>query len=507
MHLYEWNPRVLYNEKDVAEAVSGRRLSFPGTDSRWTDRLSPGISDFATLPDDELVEGLGVYLAPLMDFAINVLKSKEADFGSFPIYLRATAGMRTLTTKDRARVMGGIRFLFSNVTFSPFYFEDEQARTISGEEEAIFGWAGVNFLQGNLIEDSQGAGTVINPRLTYGALDLGGASTQISFYQPTNDIMSNLFKLQIGQGKHWNVYAHSFLYYGINEATNRLEARLINGKDANERLVTGVYNPCLPGGASKEVRNNIHFDSNNVETFKFNSSGVLGNGYEHAILKNHNVTGDYDACSQYAFELLHKDKNNWCEFAHQGECSFAGVYQPDLPKQNKHFGEFLAFSNFYHAWDFLGLPSRSSLTELDAAARTACSMSKQQLQDFAGHRVDADTLDEMCFRSTYAFQLLRNGYGFQMDDYITATGVVAGQKVGWALGAMMYEINTLPWHYDKNSRAATKEHKSYHDNELGTTIFFSALVFGMFVAMASIFRSRRAEKRFHYESIKTVDNV
>jgi hypothetical protein len=73
---------------------------------------------------------------------------------------------------------------------------------------------------------------------------------------------------------------------------------------------------------------------------------------------------------------------------------------------------------------------------------------------------------------------------------------------------MMYEINTLPWHYETNSKAIAKAQKqSYHDTELGTTIFFSALVFGMFVAMASIFRSRRAEKRFHYESIKTVGTV
>ena len=34
-----------------------------------------------------------------------------------------------------------------------------------------------------------------------------------------------------------------------------------------------------------------------------------------------------------------------------------------------------------------------------------------------------------------------------MDDKITATNVVAGQKVGWALGSMLYEINTLPWKY------------------------------------------------------------
>lgn len=32
--------------------------------------------------------------------------------------------------------------------------------------------------------------------------------------------MANLFKLQIGPQKHWNVYAHSFLYFGVVSAYN-----------------------------------------------------------------------------------------------------------------------------------------------------------------------------------------------------------------------------------------------------------------------------------------------
>ena len=31
---------------------------------------------------------------------------------------------------------------------------------------------------------------------------MGGASTQIAFFQPNGDVMANLFKLQIG-GKFW----------------------------------------------------------------------------------------------------------------------------------------------------------------------------------------------------------------------------------------------------------------------------------------------------------------
>eukprot|EP00979_Chaetoceros_neogracilis_P016255 scaffold7486_cov113-Chaetoceros_neogracile.AAC.1 len=83
-------------------------------------------------------------------------------------------------------------------------FHKSYARVISGEEEAIYGWAGANFVLGSLLKSSEGAGVVIDPDLTYGTLEIGGASSQIAFYQSDEDIMSNLFKLQIGQGKHWN---------------------------------------------------------------------------------------------------------------------------------------------------------------------------------------------------------------------------------------------------------------------------------------------------------------
>jgi Golgi nucleoside diphosphatase len=208
LHLYEWEPRVLKSAKDVEAAVSGRKLSFPGTETRWTERLSPGISTFYTIESqEELEKTIAEYLEPLISFAKTVLHEKAEDFSKFRIYLRATAGMRMLEAEDRARIIGAVRKLFANDTYCPFYFEDEQARTLSGEEEAIYDWLGVNFLtsNGGILRDSAGSGTVTSPKHTFGALDLGGASTQISFYEPNEDIMANLFKLQIGQGKHWYV--------------------------------------------------------------------------------------------------------------------------------------------------------------------------------------------------------------------------------------------------------------------------------------------------------------
>jgi hypothetical protein len=38
MHVFEWEPRVLGTVSEVNEAVSGKKLTYPGSDSRWTDR-------------------------------------------------------------------------------------------------------------------------------------------------------------------------------------------------------------------------------------------------------------------------------------------------------------------------------------------------------------------------------------------------------------------------------------------------------------------------------------
>lgn len=511
IHIYEWEPRVLYSHRDVQDAVAGKKLSFPSSQTRWSDRLRPGIASFATISeDDQLVKAIAEYLAPLLEFAKMVIRAKEGQYQSFPIFFRATAGMRTLSQEDRFRVLNAVRTLFHDPSYSPFYFEDEFARVLSGEEEAVFGWAGTNFIMGNLLQESQGAGTVNNPRLTYGALDMGGASTQISFYQPQEDIMAGLFKLQIGQGKHWNIYAHSFLYFGMDEARRRLQARLLAGvHNDSTRLITGVENPCLPGGTWQEVRLNIHYDKRGKETWD-DHSGVSENGYYQGLLKNDKATGDFDLCMKYTKDLLHLEDNDWCEFAHRGQCSFDGVFMPDLPRQSEHFGEFLAISNYFHVWEFLGLPERASLDQLYNSTQMICNMNKAELIQFNKKtaNVDGNEVEDYCFRSSYAFNVLHHGYGFGLHECITATDVINGQKVGWALGAMLYEINTFPWTYEKakdeelSDKAFTNATRSQRGPQDIHDIFVWLVSLVMLCAIVGIFVNRRRRNRAQYEPLK-----
>jgi len=451
MHVYEFAPRILENRMQVNEAVAGNRLSYPGTESRWTERLRPGIDTFASIEDEnELHTALENYLSPLVEFAKYILHSKQAMWEIFPIYLKATAGMRKLSFSKRQRVMTAVRNIFYNKTFCPFKFELEFARVISGEEEAIYGWTAVNFLKGSLLTDSAGSGTVMSPDRTYGALDLGGASTQISFYDPQEDIMSNLFKMQIGPGKHWNIYAHSFLQFGQNSAFDRLNARLYAYAQPEEK-VSGVYNPCLPGNSSINFTSTIQIDNNGVETWKMN--GNESTTYT-TIMRNDKQGGDFNECVRLTTGLLNVESNAWCNFEHGNDCSFAGVYQPPLPLKSFEFGYFVGFSNIHHAWDFLNMATTSTLYELADRAEVICSMNFDELKEYNSHRKKKKRLDDvelprMCFLSSYVYSLLHHGYGFHKSNSIMAVHAVDGNKVTWALGSMLYEINTLPWQYEQ----------------------------------------------------------
>eukprot|EP01082_Thalassiosira_pseudonana_P002328 g2037.t1 g2037 contig11:581154-583564(+) len=503
MHVYEFEPRILANKNEVEMAVRGEKLSFPGMDSRWTERLRPGLSEFAELEDEEeLEEAVANYLQPLIHFAKSVLHTKQNEFSSFPIFLKATAGLRTLSTPKRQRLISTVRKLFANDTYCPFWDEEERVRVISGEEEAVYGYAAVNFLLGNLMENSEGAGEAHGAVQTQGALDMGGASTQISFYQPQGDVMSGLFKLQVGQGKHWNIYAHSHLMFGMNMAEERRKARLVRNSEAKERLVNGVFDPCMPGGGKKmEFKTNIHFGANGLETWNatvddFASDLIDGvdAGSYHAILVNNKAAGDWDQCKTLARDILNEGQ------------------------MHASFGEFYAFSNYFRVWQFLQLKPRSSLVELEARGREVCSKSWEELVKYNNANPDRapddEELESYCFRAAYVHSILSHGYGFQPDDHITATDVINGQKVTWALGSILYEINTLPWDY-------IEVHSQHHvDNQLRDELFadwgkdfswfVTIVILGSVLILLQVLRLHRRKMRNSkegYEAVFEADSI
>ena len=117
-------------------------------------------------------------------------------------------------------------------------------------------------------------------------------------------------------------------------------------------------------------------------------------------------------------------------------------------------------------------------------------------------------LFQYCFRGVFAFEMIHTGYGFPLDFNITAADTMNGQKLGWALGSILYEINTLPWEFKGKFKGKTDEKYT----SLGMSNLFSRkeadgsqsfVVFAVVVsvAMAAFSSMIATRRRRSYESI------
>jgi len=156
------------------------------------------------------------------------------------------------------------------------------------------------------------------------------------------------------------------------------------------------------------------------------------------------------------------------------DSSFAGVYQPPLPVAEI---DFIITSNFYDVVAFLGITgTKVNLYEVRERAKKICSMSFMELQFYnkqlPSHWQNDDLL-QACFRAIFVSVYLTEGVGFPLDHSITAVDVINGQKVGWALGSTLYEINTLPWEFGGKIREKVGVKRSAEKQKL-----LSASIFG-----------------------------
>nr|KAF6322261.1 ectonucleoside triphosphate diphosphohydrolase 1 [Pipistrellus kuhlii] len=184
----------------------------------------PGISKFAHKTHE-----LKTYLNACMQKAKEIIPVVQ--YTQTPVYLGATAGMRLLRLENENLADEVLEKLTEVLRSFPFDFQG--ARIISGKEEGAYGWITINYLLGKFTKKLRWLyplGNETNNEETYGALDLGGASTQITFVPQNQTIESpnNALYFRL-YGKDYNVYTHSFLCYGKDQA---LLKKLIKDSEA-----------------------------------------------------------------------------------------------------------------------------------------------------------------------------------------------------------------------------------------------------------------------------------
>ncbi|XP_078127577.1 ectonucleoside triphosphate diphosphohydrolase 2 isoform X2 [Sander vitreus] len=147
-----------------------------------------------------------------------------------PVYLGATAGMRLLHISSPELAAQILQEVGHKIQSYPFSYQG--AAILSGQEEGAYGWVTVNYLLENFIKYGF-VGRWFSPgRPTVGALDLGGASTQITFAtQEEVEDEHDMMKLHL-YGQKYSLYTHSFLCYGQDQVLKRLLAHIVKAFSA-----------------------------------------------------------------------------------------------------------------------------------------------------------------------------------------------------------------------------------------------------------------------------------
>nr|XP_054292016.1 ectonucleoside triphosphate diphosphohydrolase 1 isoform X3 [Pongo pygmaeus]XP_054378657.1 ectonucleoside triphosphate diphosphohydrolase 1 isoform X4 [Pongo abelii] len=365
LYIYKW-PAEKENDTGVVHQVEECRVK------------GPGISKYV-----QKVNEIGIYLTDCMERAREVIPRSQHQ--ETPVYLGATAGMRLLRMESEEladRVLDVVERSLSNY---PFDFQG--ARIITGQEEGAYGWITINYLLGKFSQTIE---------------------------SPDNALQFRLY------GKDYNVYTHSFLCYGKDQALWQKLAKDIQVA-SNEIL----RDPCFHPGYKKVVNVSDLYKTPCTKRFEmtlpFQQFEIQG-------------IGNYQQCHQSILELFN---TSYCPYS---QCAFNGIFLP--PPQ----GDFGAFSAFYFVMKFLNLTSEKvSQEKVTEMMKKFCSQPWEEIKtSYAG--VKEKYLSEYCFSGTYILSLLLQGYHFTADswEHIHFIGKIQGSDAGWTLGYMLNLTNMIP---------------------------------------------------------------
>ncbi|XP_040819513.1 ectonucleoside triphosphate diphosphohydrolase 8 isoform X1 [Ochotona curzoniae] len=398
LFLYQWPADKENNTGVVSQALACRAQG-------------RGISSYAANP-----LGAAESLRDCLEEAVAHIP--QAQHRETPLFLGATAGMRLLSQKNSSQAAEVFDAVSQVLAQSPLDFRG--AEILSGRDEGAYGWITANYLLGRLVKYSA-VGKWIRPveEALVGALDLGGASTQISFVPegPVLDARSQAtFRLY---GTTHSLYAHSHLCFGRDQALLRLLVGLVQGNPTGP-----VRHPCYHSGYRATLAPGVLYESPCVRDPP--SPGLSQNLTVEG-------TGNPAACVAAIRTLF-----NFSSCVGRADCAFDGVYQPPVR------GPFYAFSSFYHTFHFLNLTAGQTLDTTNATIWAFCQRSWKLVEDsYPGQGL---WLRDYCASGLYVLTLLLDGFGFSQETWVSIKfrTQADGTDLGWTLGYMLNLTGLLP---------------------------------------------------------------
>uniref|UniRef100_A0A674GVH5 Ectonucleoside triphosphate diphosphohydrolase 8 n=1 Tax=Taeniopygia guttata TaxID=59729 RepID=A0A674GVH5_TAEGU len=387
LFVYEWD-----SDKENDTGVVSQTLS--------CDVQGQGISSYANNPPEA-----GNSLRECLDKALEVIPAEQQR--DVPAYLGATAGMRLLRYSDvPPQILAEVA-----ETMQEYPVAFKGARVLTGEEEGAYGWITINYLLDSFTKVGEGWNTLSN---IFGALDLGGASTQITFMPEGSALRQNGASEFTLYGYRHNIYTHSYLCYGQDEMLQRLRS-------------CSFRHPCYPEG----YKETVWLSSFRASPCTDGSDPRLPLGDGSATLEGR---GDASGCRAALRKLF-----NFSACGQSQDCAFDGVYQPPLR------GKFIAFSAFYYNFKFLNLTEGQPLAVVRQAIEGLCTRSWEDLSS-SYPKENPKRLPKYCANANYILTLLLDAYKFNETSWnnIFFQMKAGGAELGWTLGYMLNLTNMVP---------------------------------------------------------------
>lgn len=449
IHIYKW----LNSDKARKSASAAQLHKLPEIDTKkdWTKKIHPGISTFGERPHDVGPD----HLQQLLSHALEVVPRNEVP--NTPLFLLATAGMRILPKVQRESVLAEVCAYTRKTTEFQLPDCDLHVQVIPGETEGLYGWIAANYLLGGF--DNPEGHRHGKDHHTYGFLDMGGASAQIAFApnateaeQHANDLTLLRLRTIDGAPLEYKVFVTTWLGFGVNQARQRYVKSLLESSPGADEYP----DPCLPSHAS------IMVDDDG----KVVGSGSKKSGHELV------GTGIFSECLSSTYPLLEKEKE--CLDA---PCLINGQHTPAIDFDINHF---VGVSEYYHTTHEIFKMALKDDDEYDfktyqKAVDDFCSQSWKDIKKGIkggkwGHKVDEQTAQEVCFKSSWLINVLHDGIGVPrvgLEDFASAHNItkakvghgkkktflnpfqavnkINGKEVSWTLGKMvLYASSEVP---------------------------------------------------------------